>query len=66
MEEGAGGRTPTQILTDELTLSQPKWVGGQIMATTLSLTPSPKEFQTFLQPCYVHQITNQSKEETGN
>ena len=36
---------PPQILTDQLTLSQP---GRQIIPTTL--LPTPSDFQTFLQP----------------
>ena len=47
---GQGGRTPSQILADQLTLSQP-W--GQIMPTTLLLAPS--DFQTFLRHCQVKQ-----------
>ena len=38
----------SQILTDQLTLSQPR---GQILPTTLLLVPS--NFQTFLQPCCI-------------
>ena len=49
--EGARGKAPN-ILTDQLTLSQPE-VWSQIMPTTFLLAPPPPlDFQTFLRPCY--------------
>ena len=45
-----GGRSPLQILTEQLTLTQ---LVAQIMPTTLLLAPS--DFQTFLRHCQVKQ-----------
>ena len=49
---GPGGQVPTQFLTDQLILSQPK--RGQIVLTRLLI--APMHFQTFLQPCLMTRL----------
>ena len=49
-KQGGHGGQALQILTDQLTLSQPGG-GGAIMPTKLFL--APPNFQTFLRPCRV-------------
>ena len=51
---GGGGDPLSQILAGQLSLFQSGEV-GQIMTTTLLLSPSPN-FQTFLRPCHILHI----------
>ena len=46
--KGQGGRTPLQILADQLTLSQPE--GADYAPSPPTLLLAPTDFQTFRHP----------------